>query len=39
MTDLEYIIVTSMMPIGTLLLAAFIVYVTRDKPDRPHPGE
>ena len=39
MTDLEYLLLTSMMPVGTLILAAFIVYLTRDKPDHPRPGE
>lgn len=39
MTDLEYLLLTSMMPVGTLILAALIVYFTRDKPKHPHPGE
>ncbi len=39
MTDLEYLLVTSVMPIGALLVAAVLIYATRVRRDRLHPGE
>lgn len=39
MTNLEYLLVTSIMPVGALIMAAVLLYATRDGPDRLHPGE
>jgi hypothetical protein len=39
MTDLEYLLVTSIAPIGALIIAAMLMLMTREKPRRPHPGE
>lgn len=39
MTTLEYLILTSMMPVGVLISAVLIVYFTREKPRRSPPGE
>lgn len=38
MTDLEYIILTSLAPLGALIIAALLYYGTARK-DRLHPGE
>ncbi|HEV7254449.1 MAG TPA: hypothetical protein VGN97_15295 [Mesorhizobium sp.] len=38
--DVQYLIVTSMFPVGALILAAVVVFLTSGKPrDHVKPGE
>jgi hypothetical protein len=37
MTDLEFLLVASIVPIGALIIAALLLYTTRETP--PQPGE
>lgn len=39
MTDTEYLLVTSIAPVGALIIAALLYYFTRAKPTDLHPGE
>lgn len=39
MTDIEYLLLTSIMPVGMLVVAALLFYFTKEGPDRPRPGE
>ena len=39
MSDIEYLILTSIVPVGMLIVAGLLLYFTRDKPKHPHPGE
>lgn len=40
MTALEYLFLTTMMPIGVLIMALLLVYFLKDRSsDHPRPGE
>ncbi len=39
MTNLESLLVTSAVPIATVLLGLVLMYLTREKPRHPKPGE
>jgi hypothetical protein len=39
MTGLEFLVVSTAVPIGTLVMALVLVYLTRMKPDKKQPGE
>lgn len=39
MTDLQFLLVNSFAPIGALVIAGIVLFINRDKPKRPRPGE
>jgi hypothetical protein len=39
MTDWEFFLLASFTPVATVIMAFVIMYLTRDKPEPPQPGE